>query len=364
MGTEHEYSVNTSDLRPLPIVDRIIEEMHGEMVNEFPFGPINVSKELQKHVIELVPSVPHTSIGEMEEALWQGMGRFHHATGHRYHLLGLGMHPLLRLEQTAVWDHEDREIYDAYDRLFGLRQHGWLNIQALQVNVHYDSEEKMVRMFNRLRALIPYLVAVTASSPFVEGQATGSMDNRLLYYRENQARVPSICHGLVPERLRGWRDHLDVLEAVYRDLRAVGGEALCHEWVDSRGIIIRPHRECLELKVVDEQECLRSDMAVTALVLSLLRADLHLEEDADALYDMTDHAIHKGIVTLRPELRRLLVRAEEVATAEERAYLPLIARRIEEGSVAELMRDRVGDGRSVDEVAALMSRCLHYNVPA
>jgi gamma-glutamyl:cysteine ligase YbdK (ATP-grasp superfamily) len=355
--------VNTAELRPLPIVDNIIEELHGEVVNEFNFGAINVSKELQKHVIEFVPSFPHTSIAALEKALYDGMMRFHDATGNRYHLLGLGMHPLLTLDQTAVWDHEDKDIYDAYDRVFGLCQHGWLNIQALQVNVHYESEEMMVRMFDRLRALVPFLVAVTASSPFMEGRRTSSMDNRLLFYRKNQSRVPKICNGLVPERLECWKDHDEILESIYRDLRRVGGEELCHEWVDSRGVIVRPHRECLELKVVDEQECLRSDMAATAFVLALLRADLHLEEDQGSLYDMTEQAIHRGTGSCRAELRKLLTKAEACATAEERAYLPLIKRRIEEGSVAELMDQKVKDGSSIVEVATDMSRRLHHNVP-
>jgi hypothetical protein len=116
------------------------------VVNEFRFGDIGLSKELQKHVIELVPAVPHTCIASMEAALYDGMQRFHRATGEKYTLLGLGMHPLLTLDQTSYWDHEDKEIYDLYNDLFDLRQHGWLNIQALQINVHYGSEAKMVRM--------------------------------------------------------------------------------------------------------------------------------------------------------------------------------------------------------------------------
>lgn len=62
VGTEHEHSVNTADLRPLPIVDNNIQGMHGEVVKEFSFEAMNISKELQRHVIEFVPSAPQTSI--------------------------------------------------------------------------------------------------------------------------------------------------------------------------------------------------------------------------------------------------------------------------------------------------------------
>ncbi len=50
------------------------------------------------------------------------MMRFNNAMGHSNCLLGLGTHSLLTLDQTAVWGHEDKVIYDAYDSVFGLRQ--------------------------------------------------------------------------------------------------------------------------------------------------------------------------------------------------------------------------------------------------
>jgi len=299
----------------------------------------------------------------MERALYDGMRRFHQATSGRYTLLGLGMHPFLTLDQTSYWDHEDKEVYDEYDRLFGLRQHGWLNIQALQVNVHYGNEERMVAMFNRLRALVPYLVAVTASSPMVEGTLTGAMDNRLLFYRDNQKRVPLICNNIIPERLRSRRQHDEIIESIYGELRKIGGGELCHEWIDSRGVIVRYHRECLELKACDEQECLRADVSVTAFVLALLRAELSLEEDHDALLDLNEAAIRRGTDACRPELRRLYDAACRAATAEERSYLPLVKERIEQGSVAELVTQRIRDGEDARAVFKQAALCLAANQP-
>jgi gamma-glutamyl:cysteine ligase YbdK (ATP-grasp superfamily) len=299
----------------------------------------------------------------MEAALYEGMQRFHQATANRFTLLGLGMHPFLTLDQTAYWDHEDKEIYDLYDDLFNLHQHGWLNIQALQINVHYGNEDKLVGMFNRMRSLIPYLVAVTASSPMVEGKLTGEMDNRLLYYRQNQKRVPLICNNVMPEKLESRQQHDDIIESIYRELRKIGGDDLCHEWIDSRGVIVRYHRECLELKACDEQECLHSDMAVTAFVLALLRADLRLEDDHDALLAMNEEAIMEGTASCRPELLRLYWEALRAATPEERKYLPLIKKRIEEGSIAELMSQQVKDGADIRDLALEMAACLKENRP-
>ncbi|MGD0818410.1 MAG: glutamate-cysteine ligase family protein, partial [Methanomassiliicoccales archaeon] len=263
IGTEHEYSINDRDFRPLPINDRLIQDLNGEIVNEFQFGDVNLSKELQKNVIEIVPTVPGTSVHGLEGTLYGGLRRLCQATHDQYRFLGLGMHPLLKLEQTAVWDHEDKEIYEAYDRLFDIKQHGWLNIQAIQINVPFRNGEEMVRLFNRTRAMIPYLVAIGASSPYIEGRLTENADNRLLFYRENQRKMPILAHGVIPEKLSAKQDYLDIQQDMYRELRKHDAEILCHEWVDSRGVIVRFSRNCVEIKAIDEQECLHSDMAIT-----------------------------------------------------------------------------------------------------
>ena len=82
----------------------------------------------------------------------------------------------------------------------------------------FETDEEMVRLFNRTRAIIPYLVAIGASSPYVEGSITGNADNRLIFYRDNQCKMPIIAHGVIPERLRSKQDYLDIQEEMYREL--------------------------------------------------------------------------------------------------------------------------------------------------
>ena len=363
VGTEHEYSINDRDHRPLAISDRIIERIAGEVQHEVPFAGILVSKELQKHAIELIPSRP-TGLAELEEGLYRGLTELYHATNNEYAFMGLGMHPLLTLDQTTYWDHDEQEYYEAYDRIFNIRQHGWLNIQALQINIPYQGEEELVAMFNRIRALIPYLVAVSAASPMVEGRITSYMDNRLVYYRKNQDAIPQICRGVLPERLGSAKDYVKINREIYSELKKQRARILCREWVNSRGVIVRFTRSCLEVKAIDEQECLHSDMAVSAFLLAALRSDQELEEDERSLLSMLEEAMRRGTAGLRPELERLFAAAEKSATAEERRYLPLIARRIEQGSLAEIMVKRLRDGES--EIKPLLSEmqwCLKENRP-
>ncbi|MCK9565387.1 MAG: glutamate-cysteine ligase family protein [Methanothrix sp.] len=363
IGTEHEYSINDKNHRPLAISDRIIQKIAGQVEHEVPFGGILVSKELQKHAIELIPARPG-SLSFLESNLYQGLSELYRATNHEYGFMGLGMHPLLKLDETTYWDHDEQEYYQAYDRLFNIKQHGWLNIQALQVNIPYTGKDELVAMFNKIRSLMPFLVAVSASSPMVEGKLTNYMDNRLVYYRQNQAAIPEICHGILPEKLESVDDYVQINRQIYSELKKYKAEILCNEWVNSRGVIVRFTRKCLEVKAIDEQECLHSDMAFSAFLLALLRSDLMLEEDESSLLAMLEDAMHSGVAGMRPELERLLAQAEKSATAEEKRYLPLVAKRIEQGSLAETMVQKLKEtnGR-IEPILEQMQWCLKENRP-
>ncbi|MBN1324560.1 MAG: hypothetical protein JW986_11275 [Methanotrichaceae archaeon] len=362
VGTEHELSINDSSFHPLPIADRLIERVAGEMVSEVPFGDLFLSKELQKHAIELIPRKPAESLASLERSLFLGVERLYREFSD-CKFLGLGMHPLLTLHETAPWDHQEGEYYKVYDRIFNIWQHGWLNIQAIQINFPYRGEEDLVRKFNRVRSLTPYLVAVSAASPFVEGGMNGYMDNRLRFYRENQRRIPLICNDILPERLDRTRDYVEINRRIYKDLKELDGGILCREWVNSRGVIVRFSRSCLEVKAIDEQESIRSDMAQTAFLLCLLRSDLKLEEEEDALRDALEKAIRSGTSDLKPELLALYNEAYKVAGPDERRYLPLIKERVEKGSLAEVMAEIYRDSGELGAALASAEEALRTNRP-
>ena len=362
IGTEHEFSINDAQFRALPVSDTILKTICGSYESEILFGDVKLGKELQKTVIEMVPRNHAESIAVLEGQLMKGIQKFSHVFRDRYQLLGLGMHPTLKLEETAVWDHDEGEYYEVYDRLFDIRQHGWLNIQALQVNLSYTGEKDLVRQYNRLRSLLPYLIAVTAASPIVEGKSTGTADNRLLCYRANQKEIPLICNRIIPEKIGSVQDYRREQEDIFAELRAKDAGILCEEWVNSGGVIIRFSRKCLEIKALDEQECIRSDMAVCAFISSLLRCKyLPVETEQEALLALTEDAIQQGTAGLRPELTQLYESAWLHATPEERQYLPVMKNRIEKGSLAELVRERYEREREIGPVLSELAMALREN---
>ena len=364
IGTEHEYSINDLYFTACPVSDRIIKDISGRYENEILFGDVRLGKELQKTVLEFVPRFPAEEISALEAQLLQGIRKFCHIFRGRYVLLGLGMHPTLVPDRAAVWDHDESEYYETYDRLFDIRQHGWLNIQALQINLSYAQEKDLLAMYNRVRTLLPYLIAVTAASPIVERKLTGTMDNRLVYYRENQKEIPQICHGIIPARIRNLKEYTAAQEEVYAALRAQDAAILCEEWLNSSGIIIRFSRKCLEIKVLDEQECIRSDMAVAAFVRALLRCpSLPVETGQEELLSLTEEAIKKGTAAFRPELGRLYRLAWQRATADERQYLPVMENRILQGSIAEQIADRHRTTKKLHPILADLAYSLLSNDP-
>ena len=117
------------------------------------------------------------------------------------------MHPLLKLDETGVWPHRHRKIYEEYAKIFNLKQHGWLNIQSFHLNLPYSNEDDGIQLHNQLAGICTYLPAISASSPIYEGTAGPYVDNRLWFYKTNQSEVPSIAGDVVPEYVASFNQY-------------------------------------------------------------------------------------------------------------------------------------------------------------
>jgi hypothetical protein len=149
---------------------------------------------------------------------------------------------------------------------------------------------------------------------------------------------------------------------MYRELRKRNAGILCEEWVNSHGAIVRFSRKCIEVKALDGQECVRSDMAVCAFLRALIRSrNLDTEDNRETLLELTDTAIHKGTELLRPELLQMFSWAEKAATREEQTYLPIIKNRICHGSLGEQIRDRFEITGDIRQILGELEHSLRTN---
>jgi gamma-glutamyl:cysteine ligase YbdK (ATP-grasp superfamily) len=358
LGPEHEFSLVNDQLKALPIVDCVLKDFYGRVVNSVKLRRFSFAKELQLHVMEVKPNEPFYSPVEFEETMNEAVQTLQGFIGRKYgaHLLGTGMHPLLRLDETNVWPHRHRQIYEAFGKIFNLKRHGWLNIQSYQLNLPYSNEGSGVLLHNLISTICPYLPAISASSPIFEGKFGDKVDNRLCFYRENQKEVPSITGDIIPEYVTSFSHYRRlVIDAYSQDLATRGASKLLlgKEWVNSRGAIFRFDRRAIELRVMDEQECVKSDVSLSCFIRALLRGlmkeklafathDVLLEDFNSIVNDGLRARLHGNFGAIAKKACASLLRiAYENATEEEKKYLSTIGNRIEKGSLSEIIRARV-----------------------
>ncbi len=183
------------------------------------------------------------------------------------------MHPWMDPNDVELWPHGTREIYDTFDRIFSCKGHGWANLQSMHINLPFHGDEEFARLHAAIRFLLPILPGLAASSPIIDGERNGILDNRLVAYRTNCAKIPSVTGDVVPEPVGSIGEyHERVLEPIYRDLAPHDPEGvLRNEWVNARGAIARFDRMAIEIRVLDVQETPLMDVAYAALIVEVLR---------------------------------------------------------------------------------------------
>ncbi len=357
MGPEHEFSLVDHELKVLPISDKIIKDYCGKIINFVELPHFTFGKELQMHVMEVKANSPFKSPIEFEETMQNAVSKLNQIVEkHSAMLLGTGMNPLMQLKDTIIWSHYHKKIYKEYSKIFNLNQHGWLNIQSFHLNLSYQKQADGVQTHNYLANLSAYLPAIAASSPIFEGKNGPDTDNRLQFYKINQKEIPTIAGEVIPEYVTSFSHYKhDVIKQYSLDLAKVGASItlLNREWVNSRGVIFRFDRCALEVRVMDEQECVKSDVALSCFVRAATRGLIALKAELlphHLLVKDFNMVVKDGLnaqvsnphgKTARQVCQYFLNLAFDYATEDEKKYLWVIKKRVENGSLSEIIRDRV-----------------------
>jgi carboxylate-amine ligase len=314
-GVELEYMiVDARSLDVRPITDRVLEAVAGEITSDFVAGEITWSNELTAHVIELKTSEPATAFDPLPAAFQDSVRRINAVLapmGAR--LMPSAMHPWMDPHRELVlWPHDNSSIYEAFNRVFDCRGHGWANLQAVHLNLPFSGDAEFARLHAAIRVLLPILPALAASSPLMDGHPSGMMDSRLAVYEQNCRRIPAATGRVVPEPVFSSAEyHRLILEPLYADVAPFDAEGvLQEEWLNARGAIARFERSAIEIRVLDVQECPQADVAICALIADVLEGltagrwvdPAHLEAwDTETLYSLlqatirdADHAVIGG----------------------------------------------------------------------
>lgn len=318
-GVELEYMIVDRDsLDVRPIADRVLEAAAGELTGDVERGPLAWSNELVLHVIELKTNGPAARLTGLAE-LFQEDARAINRLLEPWNacLMPSAAHPWMDpYTQTRLWPHDNAAIYDAFNRIFDCRGHGWSNLQSAHLNLPFADDDEFVRLHAAVRLVLPLIPGLAAASPFLGGQATGLLDSRLDAYRRNCARIFSVTGHVIPEPVDSIAQyHERILQRIYDDLAPHDPEGVLRfEWANARGAIARFDRQTIEVRVVDVQECPLADLAVLGAIASVIRG-----------FTQADHDLRGRINALTSDrlLRSLLrtVRDGERAVIDDADYL-------------------------------------------
>jgi carboxylate-amine ligase len=278
--------------------------------------------------------------------------------GLHFTLCGAGTHPFsLRPASVTPLPHyvemEQRMVYLAHT----------LKTYALHVHVGMPSGDAAVVVMSQLKPYLPVLLALSASSPFWQGQDTGfaSFRQRILAAMRDYGLPPSFT---------SWRQFAQCFE----NLRTAGAVHVVRDvhW----DIRPSPHYGTLEVRVMDVQPTLRETFMLAALVQTLQVYLLRCwEQEKPARPAMPQHwwaekencfrASHRGVEAeiivdetghvrpIKAFTRELLASLAE--TAEElrtKDWLDQLEARLDTGHSYLRQRAVFSETRSLQKVAA------------
>jgi len=299
-GIELEYAiVDRVDLSCRPIADKLLGLAAGIPTADVSRGMFGWSNEMVTHVIEIKNRRPAPSLEYLSNAFQHEVHYINRLLQpYGAQLMPTAMHPWMDPQkETRIWEYDNAEIYQTYERLFDTRTHGWANLQSMHINLPFADDAQFEKLHAAIRVILPIIPALAASSPIADGCNSGYADYRMEVYRTNADAFPSIAGKIIPDTISNRREYEEkILAPMYRDIAPHDpGNILQQEWLNSRGAIARFDRNAIEIRVVDTQECPKADMAVAAAVIAAVKtlydgkyASLEMQQsiDTDALSEI------------------------------------------------------------------------------
>jgi gamma-glutamyl:cysteine ligase YbdK (ATP-grasp superfamily) len=201
----------------------------------------------------------------------------------------------------------------------------------------------------------------------------------------NQTEVPSITGDMIPEYVNSFEEYEKTTVRQYSEDLAKANAPRCllnKEWLNSRGAVIRSDRKAIEIRIMDEQECVKSDVALSCFIRATLRGIWRQKEEFEYQpHDVLVNNLHAVIIdgldafvqhpkgsTAQQVCRYLHRMAEENASSEEKKYLGIVKHRIDNGSLSDLIMKEVTKKvlktdleEAVFSVYSSLANCLENN---
>ena len=257
LGVEEEYMLLDNDTLDLvQHIDTVLADMSGHELEP------RINPELMQSVLEIATPVCRDA-AEVESQLRTLRGYVAETAAQRGMKVGsAGTHPFSLFERQRI------TARDRYRNLVDQMQYIARRelIFGLHIHVAVDDPEKAIQVVNGLLPQLAPLLALSASSPFWRGEATGLSSSRQMVFAAFPRSGP-------PPRFRNYQDYAEVIG----QLEKTGCIAdYTHIWWDIR---LHPRYGTVEVRICDAVTRVEDAVALTAYCQSLVKL---LSEQHDA----------------------------------------------------------------------------------
>ncbi len=198
---------------------------------------------------------------------------------HRASLAATGTHPWADYRRQPIID---TEHYHRVEE--GLKYVAWRNNTfSLHVHVGVRDIDRAVRACDRLRPVLPLLLAVSANSPYLDGRDSG------LHSARTQAFTKSFPRCGIPDPFGGWEAYREYIEFLLRTNSIVEFTQI---WWS-----IRPHFAfgTVELRICDAQATASESEALAALMVACIAQAVRDEDEGVPLHTPPPRLIEENL---------------------------------------------------------------------
>src|SRR6185369_17188889 len=256
LGVEEEYMLlDPESLDLVQHIEMVLDAIQGDELA----GRLNA--ELMQSVLEIATPVCRTA-GDVMEELTTLRGYVRDvARGQGLRVGSAGTHPFSLFERQRI------TAKDRYHALIDQLQYVARRelIFGMHVHVAVDDAEKGIQVVNGLLPHLAPLLALSASSPFWRGEATGLASSRQMVFSAFPRSGP-------PPRFRDYADYASVVGQLER----TGCIAdYTHIWWDIR---LHPRFGTIEMRVMDAVTRVEDAVAIAAYCQALVKLYCELYE--------------------------------------------------------------------------------------
>jgi len=250
VGVEEEFSI--LDSQTLELAPRFEELRSASQRDELLCD--SVTGELISSEIEIISGVG----GDLHDALARQRERrkrlFALVAAHGATLGATGTHPWADYREQPIIDTEHYRRVEE-----GLKYVAWRN-NTFSLHVHFGVRDidRAVRVCDRLRPVLPLLLAISANSPYLDGRDSG------LHSARTQSFTKSFPRCGVPDAFGGWRAYREYIDFLLRTNSIV---EFTQVWWS-----VRPHFSfgTVEVRICDAQATARESDALASLMVACI----------------------------------------------------------------------------------------------